>query len=340
MKFLLYLSQNYSFEILRPLCALMLEEGHEVRWFAEGKEVNTAQFQPDDIVLSTVSAIVSFQPDASFLPGNIAPSFIPGLKVQLFHGFEWKKKGHFRIRDCFDLYCTQGPFFTKKFEALRAKHPHFTVKETGWTKLDTLFQLSKACIPQNNPPVILYAPTFSPSFTSAISLFDEMLFLSKKHPWKWKIKFHPKMDRETIEAFKQAQHENFEVVDSHSIIPLLLESDVMVSDTSSAITEFLLLGKPVVTFKNAQPESVLIDIDDVNKLECALEKALAMDETLKENIRLYGLNMHPYTDGLSAQRVLAATIDEIENYPRKENVAKPRNWFRNMKLRKRLGYWK
>lgn len=340
MKFLLYLSQNYSFEILRPLCSIMLKEGHDVRWFAEGSEVNKSQFQPDDIVLSTISEVISYQPNASFLPGNIVPSFIPGLKVQIFHGFEWKKKGHFRIRGCFDLYCTQGPFFTKKFEELRAKHPHFTVKETGWTKLDTLFQRSKESISQNKPPVILYAPTFSPSFTSANSLFSEMLALSKKKSWKWRVKFHPKMDKETIEAFKRVQHENFEVIGSDSIIPLLVESDVMVSDTSSAITEFLLLGKPVVTFKNAQPEPVLIDIDDANKLEDAVEKALAMDETLKESISNYSLKMHPFTDGQSAQRVLAATIEEIENYPREENVAKPKNLFRNFKLRKRFGYWK
>jgi CDP-glycerol glycerophosphotransferase (TagB/SpsB family) len=340
MKFLLYLSQNYSFEILRPLCSLMHKEGHDVRWFVEGSEVNKSQFQPDDIVLSTISEAISFQPDASFLPGNIVPSFIPGLKVQLFHGFEWKKKGHFRIRGCFDLYCTQGPFFTEKFEALREKHPHFTVKETGWTKLDTLFQRSRASISQSKPPVILYAPTFSPSFTSANSLFNEMLALSKNKSWKWKVKFHPKMDKETIDAFKRAQHENFEVIDSDSIIPLLVESDVMVSDTSSAITEFLLLGKSVVTFKNAQPEPMLIDIDDAKNLGDAVKKALAMDEALKESIKNYSLKMHPFTDGQSAQRVLKATIEEIERYPREENVAKPKNLFRNFKLRKRFGYWK
>lgn len=340
MKFLLYLSQNYSFEIMRPLCSLMRKEGHDVRWFAEGSEVNKSQFQPDDIVLSTISEAIRFRPDASFLPGNIVPSFIPGLKVQLFHGFEWKKKGHFRIRGCFDLYCTQGPFFTKKFEALREKHPHFTVKETGWTKLDTLFEYTKKDIPQHKLPVILYAPTFSPSFTSANSLLNAMFALSKKKSWKWKVKFHPKMDKETIEAFKRAQHKNLEVIDSHNITPLLVESDVMVSDTSSAITEFLLLGKPVVTFKNAQPEPVLIDIDDANKLEDAVEKALTMDETLKESIHNYSLKMHPFTDGQSAQRVLQATIEEIEMYPREENVAKPKNIFRNFKLRKRLGYWR
>lgn len=339
MKFLLYLSQNYSFEIMRPLSNLMIEQGHDVRWFVEGSEVNKSHFQSEDVVLPTISEVIIFKPDACFLPGNVAPSFIPGLKVQLFHGFEWKKKGHFKIRECFDLYCTQGPFFTKKFNELRNVHPHFTVKETGWTKLDELFKTHSSKREKDSVPTILYAPTFSPSFSSADALFLQMSELSKKRAWKWKVKFHPKMNKNSINTFKQAQHEHFEVVEAPSIIPLLQEADVMVSDTSSAITEFLLLGKPVVTFNNAQPESVLINIDSANKLENAVEKALKMDEMLANSIKSYGQNMHPYTDGLSAKRVLEATIDEINNYPRKENVAKPKNWFRNLKLRKRLGYW-
>jgi hypothetical protein len=51
-------------------------------------------------------------------------------------------RGHFRERGCFDLYCTQGPFFTNRFEQIRAIHPHFSVVGTGWPKTDTLFNSS------------------------------------------------------------------------------------------------------------------------------------------------------------------------------------------------------
>lgn len=340
MRFLLYLSQNYSFEILRPLAKAMLEEGHEVKWFVEGNKVNRQLFTPAETLLASVDAAVAFQPDAVFLPGNVVPSFIPGLKVQLFHGFEWKKKGHFKIRECFDLYCTQGPFFTEKFLALRQAHPHFTVKETGWPKLDPLFAMHAGDTPAETPAQILYAPTFSPSFTSASSLYDEIVQLSHQQPWVWKIKFHPKMEPSVVEKYKAAQHQKLVVVEDASILPLLSSSDIMLSDTSSAITEFLLLNKPVVTFNNAQPEPVLINITAASELANGLNQALARDHELMSAIKRYSERMHPYNDGKSAQRVLAATIEEIHAFPRQDNVGKPRNWFRNLKLRKRLNYWR
>ncbi len=338
MRFVLYLSQNYSFEILRPLAQVMLEDGHEVRWFAEGEAVNRALFNADEVRVNTVQALIDFQPDAVFLPGNVVPAFIPGLKVQLFHGFEWKKKGHFRIRGCFDLYCTQGPFFTRKFEELRAEHPHFTVKETGWPKLDPLFAGLNATS-DNAVPHILFAPTFSPKLTSAPALLDTIVALSHSEPWVWKIKFHPKMDPETIAAYRAAAHGKLEIIDSQSILPLLQQCDVMVSDTSSAITEFLLTTKPVVTFNNAVPEEVFINITEASELRDALTKALAPSAEHIQRIEHYAGQMHPYQDGGSARRVLECTLAELEKFPNPDNVAKPANVFRNLKLRKKLGYW-
>lgn len=340
MRFLLYLSQNYSFEILRPLAREMLVHHHEIKWFVEGNEVNKSLFLDEEVLLSSIDEVIAFNPHATFLPGNLVPSFVPGLKVQLFHGFEWKKKGHFRIRGCFDLYCTQGPFFTDKFNELRRLHPHFSVAETGWTKLDPLFENQPTLKTNDDAPTLLYAPTFSPSLTSTEALLDTIIALSHQHPWRWKVKFHPKMDKVTIENYRRHQHEKLEIVESSSIIPLLQESDVMISDTSSAITEFLLLGKPVITFNNAQPEAVLININEAKQLEPSVLKALAPDATLQAEITAYSKKMHPYKDGHSAQRVLEATLEELALFPRPENVAKPKNWFRNLKLRKRLGYWK
>ena len=340
MKFLLYLSQNYSFEIMRPLLHVMLEEQHDVRWFVEGNKVNHALFQKDDRVLNCVDDVIRFNPDATFLPGNIVPSFIPGIKVQLFHGFEWKKKGHFRIRGCFDLYCTQGPFFTRRFNQLRERNPHFTVKETGWTKLDNLFQSDYRPPSVSSKPTILYAPTFSPRLTSADALFEQILALSTQQSWNWKVKFHPKMATKTVERFEQAQHGQLDVVQSSCINPLLTECDVMLSDTSSVITEFLLLGKPVITYQNAQPEPVLLNINSPTELPAAINASLAMDPSLAQTIDSYAKDKHPYRDGLSARRVLDATLEEIQHYPRPGTLAKPKNWLRNLKLRKRLGYWR
>ncbi len=97
--------QSYSFDILRPIQAEILRRGHQVAWFIAGSEVTEKQLKPDEIRLKTVAEVKAFNPIAVFVPGNIVPDFFPGAKVQVFHGLEYKKQGHFDIRGFFDLYC-------------------------------------------------------------------------------------------------------------------------------------------------------------------------------------------------------------------------------------------
>ena len=128
-RYLFYISQNYSFEILRPLQDEIRKRGDEVKWLATGNDVNLNNFYGNEAVLESINEAISYHPHASFVPGNIIPSFIPGLKVQVFHGLEWKKKGHFVIRDCFDLYCTHGAATTTRFEQLAEKHGWFLCRQ-------------------------------------------------------------------------------------------------------------------------------------------------------------------------------------------------------------------
>ena len=334
MKYLLLIGQNYSFEILRPLQEAALQRGDQLLWFVYRSSVNTRQFQQDEHYTTDIKPAIEFNPDACFAPGNIAPSFIPGYKVQVFHGFEWKKKGHFRIRDCFDLYCTQGKLFTDKFAKLAKKHGNFDVVETGWPKMDRLF---KSHSQSQHQPTIIYAPTFSPSLCSAPKLINKIEELSKKHDWHWKVKFHPKMSEELVTAFKNIEHDKLSVVETNELGPLLHSADVMLSDTSSIITEFMLLDKPVVTFNNLEPEPCLLNILDVNELEPALERALAPDSELKEAIKLQNKLMHPYKDGKSSERILDATEHLILRG--KKSKPLPLNLFRNLKMRKKFGFW-
>lgn len=337
MRFLLYIANTYSLEIMRPLQEEIWQREHECAWFIEGKAVTPSHFTSDEMVLTKVKDAVDYAPDATFLPGNIVPSFIPGLKVQLFHGFEYKKKGHFRVRDCFDLYCTQGPLFTQEFLKLRESSPHFEVVETGWPKLDPLFAPNS--LGKKDGKVILFAPTFSPKLECATALFETIVTLSHNNPWQWIVKFHPKMSSEIITQYQQATHSKLQLVTTSDIIPSLQVADVMLSDTSSVITEFLLLGKPVVTFNNVAPEPPLMNISKPGELADALQTALnnRLDES---NLKQFVARMHPYQDGKSAMRVLDATLAEIAAFPRPGIQPKPKNWFRNLRLRKRLGYWR
>ncbi len=112
----------------------------------------------------------------------------------------------------------------------------------------------------------------------------------------------------------------------------------MISDTSSALNEFLLTYQPVVTFKNRRPGPQLIDIDTPEALLPAIEKALSRPPELMQAIREYADSIHPYRDGRSSERVLDA-VDEFIAAGARNPKPKPGNWWRKLKIRKRLGYW-
>jgi len=335
-KYILHIAKDYSFEILRPLQKEILARGDECVWFVGSSSVDCSRFKDGEVVIKSVDDIANYPSDAVFSPGNNVPNFLKGLKVQVFHGLEWKKKGHFRIRDFFDLYCTHGPITTRKFSELAEQHKNFLVRETGWPKLDPLFSTEPFRFDFDGP-TILYAPTFSPSLSSAQACFDEIIKLSHSKSWSWIVKFHPMMDRDMVEKFKAAQHAKLVVVEGSDVLPIMRRADVMLSDTSSVVGEFLLLNKPVVTYRNSLPTEGLINITEVSGLVQAVEYALAMPKELKQSIRNANDELHPYDDSKSSSRVLDAVEDILDNNV-KPKKKRPRNILRNFKLNRKLGY--
>jgi len=340
-RYLFYISQNYSFAILRPLQEAIVRRGGQVAWFVEGKEVNFDFFRENELLLTSIKAVKEFSPIAVFVPGNVVPSFIPGVKVALFHGFNAGKRkdnvGHFAIRGCFDLYCTQGPNTTDKFETLAEKHGFFQVSETGWPAIDPLHK----SIPQKEDgelPTVLYCSTFSRNLTSAPHLFDEIKRLSAKGKYNWIIQFHPKMQPEIVAKYKTLESEYLSFVETDNVIPLLQKADLMVCDTSSVLIMFLLLNKPVVTFNNATPREHLINISDPKLLEESIDKGLSKPDLLMGHIANFINETHPYVDGRSSERVL----DVVDEFIAKPNSLskKPLNLLRQFKMRNKLGYWK
>ena len=336
MNFLLFGSEMYALEIMQPLEQEIRQQGHQVAWFFS-KPV-AQKFLDGKQVLTTVEQVKRFNPLAVFAPGNWAPDFFPGVKVQIFHGFGIEKKGHFRIRGFFDLYCTFGPLTTKPFQQLAQKYGHFEVVETGWPKVDPLFQFPARSI-KNPRPQILYAPTFSPSLTSAPQLFEQIKRISQSGQYDWIIKFHPKMDAPTIEQYRSIESEFLSVSDAPEILPLLQSSDLMLTDTSSVVYEYMLLKKPVVTFKNKNPGPHVVDFSQPDKLQSVIEHTQNNRQQVIERAKQVSDQMHPYHDGLSSKRVLQATIDFI-NSDHTGLKKKPLNLLRKWRIRKSMGYYR
>lgn len=330
--------------MLRPIQDVLIARGDQVCWFFEGDNVTLSYLKEEERRLDSVPDIFEFQPDAVLAPGNSIPSFLPGLKVAVFHGFDAGKldrKGnndHFKIRGCFDLYCTQGPSTTSKFKELQAIYQYFNVIETGWPALDKLFT-NKPIKAKNTRPVIFYGSTFSKRLTQAKNNFQQIKNLSETMDWQWLVSLHPKTAPDVIDMYRSIQSDNLRYIETDDMLPILQEADIMVGDTSSALTMFIVQNKPVVTVNNIDPKPYLLNITTAEKLNATIEKALSQPPDLMQEIANYVTQTHPYTDGKSARRVVDA-IDAVlaGEFPLK--VKKPLNFLRNLKFRKYLNFWK
>lgn len=346
-RYLMYCSQLYAMAILRPLQRVIIERGDEVGWFFDGPGVE--HLHAHERHLQSIEEVKKFNPQAVFVPGNVVPDFFPGFKIQVFHGLatdDTGKKGHYRIRGFFDLYCTRGDEETRQFQQLAEKYQHFRVAQTGWSKLDPLFSEKQDTDLRGElgiaakRPVVLYGSTFSPSLTSAPLLYDRIRQLARQGDFFWLVTLHPKTDPDLVARYRDLAGKNLRFFESHKdIIPLLRTADVMLCDTSSIAIEFQLLGKPLVTFRAKNPGPQQINVRESWDVEKALVKALQHPEELMKATREFAHALHPWEDGRSSQRVLEA-VDQFVVTGRAGLKSKPFNLLRKCKVRQKMGYFR
>ena len=128
MKFILFCQNSYSYGILEPIRDVLQEKKYSYLWYVSHKLAEDFPFKEEPHT-SSISDLAAFESHVIFVPGNQVPYYLSGLKVQIFHGLAGEKKGHFKIRHYFDLYLTQGPYFTRKFNEFKDKHNNFEVIE-------------------------------------------------------------------------------------------------------------------------------------------------------------------------------------------------------------------
>lgn len=344
-RYLFFVSVAYSYPILRPLQAEIRRRGDEVAWYIEPS--CPVMLNPDERWLTGVSAVMDWNPDVVFTPGNYIYDFFPGIKVSLFHGYPINKRAdaeddHFAVRGWFDVYCTQGESSTVPFRRLEAKYGYFKVYETGWCKADMYASLLRRKRRHaGSRPTILYSTTFTKGITSAPLLFDTLSHLARTREWDWIISIHPKFkDAALIDRYRglAAELPNVRFHEGGLVDDALLEqADVLLSDASSVIVEFMLIDRPVVTFRNTMPGNHLIDVTETCQVEPALEKALTRPADLMEHIRAYVRRHEDHLDGHSCARVLDA-VDDYLTGCRGPVHHKPLNILRKFKLRLRTGY--
>jgi len=344
MKAVLFCINPYAFGILKPLHDELIKQGNDVLWYIPNNIQSKCPFYNEVKVSTTIKELATYNSDAIFVPGNEVPHYLRGVKTQVFHGLAGEKKGHFRIRSYFDLYLTQGPYFTDGFNRLAKKYKDFEVIETGWCKLDTLFQNHDEYKRERNEilskngkkNLILFAPTFSPSLTCAVTAKEKIFEIADNQDVYLLIKFHDLMDTKTIEEYKNlaSSRGNVQIVSDRNILKYMIMSDFMISDTSSVVYEFILLNKPVVTINSHSENINWCDIPDSSNLVEVFSKELVEDNFRRARQKVIDM-YHPYSDGKSSARMISA----VEDYILRHGVPKDRkiNFYRRYKMNKMFG---
>ncbi|MEJ2056195.1 MAG: CDP-glycerol glycerophosphotransferase family protein [Calditrichaceae bacterium] len=323
MRYLFYISKAYSIPIIQPLSDYLDRKNIDYRYYVSDKVKNRRPDSWDEEkIITQLKDARQFNPDFVLCPGNFVDFRIPGLKVQLFHGLGVEKDVHYKIRHFFDIYLTSGPYVTDRFKKLQKKYEYFLIRETGWPKIDYILNY-----PAENIRTLLGISTRHESATALTDIIPRLM----KDDEFWIFKFHELMDPVLVEAYRNLDKLKAKVLVDAEITPYLHASDVMISDTSSVIYEFMVLDKPVITYRTQARRDKGIDIQSAGDLRPALDRCLANPGELSHKRQQNLMEINPYLDGRISERVFNE-LEDIYSRNIKANGKKPLNLFRKVQV--------
>jgi hypothetical protein len=269
-------------------------------------------------------------PDAVIMCRHAAHKFpVPAIrKFGMRHGvYHFKQFTKARNYNAFD-----GFFVTSRAELDLAESVGITSAiAIGFPKLDRYFRneytpenLNEIRVKCRIDPLkrtLLFSATWEKSGMSAIrrwsrrldELTGEFNVLVTVHPW------NPKA---VITAIRQTPKITF--IEEPALMPYMLLSDLMISDTSSIIGEFCVLQKPMVTFRTVKTRRSLPEIDDLlakisvqidrfDELPAAITRAFDQSVALAEAQRAAVRLMYDdFTDGQAGKRAAELIQQSLE----------------------------
>lgn len=328
MRILLFCENRYAIDILNPLQEYVTDNNlpHEVMWYIHKPKISTFEYASKVRWTNSIQEAYDFSPEAVFVPGNIVPYYLPGVKIQVFHGYAAEKKDHWIIRRYFDTYFTQGPYFTSHFKALSEEYGDFEVVETGWPKQDWIkrnlhtydAERQRLLDSTGRKSIILYAPTFSPKLTSLPleGMKERLGELAEHNDALVVMKFHPLTRKEWADEYRAWAESKDNVIfvnQGENITKYQLMSDVLISDTSSTVYEFLLLSRPVITVRTIAKDIYWENTATPDGLEEAYRRAMNDPEAIARRQWIVD-NYDPYLDGHVCERMLNAAADYIRRH--------------------------
>lgn len=262
VKFLFFVEREFHFVLLKPLIQYI--HNHQL-----GEIALYCYFQPNNQQISYFNSSLNFpinivdepltyHSDITFM-ADFSYQFVEGLGFIVNIGHGTISKGWYYTdhsissrENAADLLCVPGEIHKSEL----MKKVNIPVRVTGMPKLDKVFDhsldkinlLTKMNLNINNKTVLL-APTFNDEF-SIIPYLSHSLRKYIPDYLNVIIKLHGVTPDHIKSAFRQIieNSENIYLCEDYDISECIVASDVMISDVSSVVYEFLSTYKPVILF--------------------------------------------------------------------------------------------
>ncbi|MGC9365402.1 MAG: CDP-glycerol glycerophosphotransferase family protein [Fidelibacterota bacterium] len=273
-------------------------------------------------------------PDVLIAARHIARKFPEKriLKIGMRHGaYHFKDFVSAKRYHAFNYFLVTS---RREVELAREKGIHNTVA-IGYPKLDDAFngkitdddlkKFREKLKIDHNKPTVIFTATWEKSGMSAVDrwssgladLTDEFNILVSLHAWV------PAAVRKLIRNTPGVYY-----VDSKDILPYLMVSDVMVSDTSSIIAEFCALDKPIITFRTGRGkrtsdeilemlEKISFRVTSFGELTIALQRAISEPRLHADARHYFNQIMFDALDGKAGVR--AAEFIKTKVYSKRDH---------------------
>ena len=337
-KILFFIERDFHIAMLKPLMQhIYSNKSGEMKIYAPfNKNINILVRNYLPFFVEATTDPWTWQPDITFV-ADFSYQYVEGLGKIVNIGHGTISKGWFfsknkisQRENCADLICVPGQIHKERLESQVFK----PIIVTGMPKLDNCFnnslnreELMARFRLDPEQKTVLLAPTFNEEFS--ILPYLQQTDLSKIFPdyINLIVKLHGVSDESLKRIFERLKTENRKVYisDSYDIDELYFIADLLISDVSSVVYEFLSLNKPILLFDSPKQKTYInydesdlewefrdvgYRFDNVEKLPSLIFKALTSAHNI--GYQEIGKKFIGVRDGTSATQIVQAALHLLD----------------------------